>query len=296
MSYMCFDIGGTSVKYGVAEQNGKLLLKGGLPNEVHEKGVDSFMDSLVSVTELCRRRYNIQGIGVATAGVVDPDRGIVLDYSGFLPPDFGLGALLEQRCGLSCAVENDANAAALGEYWLGEGRGAEFFLLHYSRKRYRRCSCFTWQSDSGSSVWRRGSGASANWSKRRAFGTIGVYVGAGFQGGQKKGTTRRNLNGLKIFTMAQDGDPDAMDAVEKQMEFLATGIANICHILDPDRFIVGGGISAQADYLFPLLDAALRKRLLPLTYKNVSLRFAGLKNDAGMIGALYNFLQRHTTE
>ncbi len=293
MSYMCFDIGGTSVKYGVAEQNGKLLLKGGLPNEVHEKGVDSFMDSLVSVTESCRQRYNVQGIGVATAGVVDPGRGVVLDYSGFFPPDFALGELLEQRCGISCAVENDANAAALGEYWLGEGRGAEFFY------------CITVGSGIGGAAVLHGNliqgvsygagevGHQQIGVKEGLLGQLASTSALVSRVAKKKGTTGTNLNGLKIFTMAQDGDPDAMDAVEKQMEFLATGIANICHILNPDRFIVGGGISAQADYLFPLLDAALRKRLLPLTYKNMSLRFAGLKNDAGMIGALYNYLQKH---
>ena len=84
-----------------------------------------------------------------------------------------------------------------------------------------------------------------------------------------------------------------MAAIAKQMDFLAAGIANICYILNPERIIIGGGISAQADYLYPLLDAALRKRLIQLIYENLTLRFATLKNDAGMVGALYNFLLRH---
>ena len=56
--------------------------------------------------------------------------------------------------------------------------------------------------------------------------------------------------------------------------------------INPERVIVGGGISAQADYLYPLLDAALRKRLISMVYENMILRFAVLKNDAGMISAL----------
>ena len=125
MNYMCFDIGGTSIKYGVAKQNGCLLLKGEMPNDIREKGMQRFMIRLSYITKLCRHGYNLQGIAVSTAGVIDPVRGIVLDHSGFFPPETALQELLEQECGLPCTVENDANAAALGEYWLGEGRGAK---------------------------------------------------------------------------------------------------------------------------------------------------------------------------
>lgn len=67
----------------------------------------------------------MQGIAVSTTGVVDPERGIVLGCSGDFPPDTALKKQLEQECNLPCTVENDANAAALGEYWLGNGRGVK---------------------------------------------------------------------------------------------------------------------------------------------------------------------------
>ena len=59
-----------------------------------------------------------------------------------------------------------------------------------------------------------------------------------------------------------------------------------------DLIIVGGGIAAQEKYLYPILNGALRKKLLPLVYDHLTLRFASLKNDAGMIGALCNFLMK----
>ena len=77
------------------------------------------------------------------------------------------------------------------------------------------------------------------------------------------------------------------------MDDLATGIANICYILNPERIIIGGGIAAQEEYLYPLLDSALRKKLFPLVYDRLALCFATLKNDAGLIGALKNFLLRN---
>ena len=110
---------------------------------------------------------------------------------------------------------------------------------------------------------------------------------------KEKSMPLAELNGKKIYAMAQAGDVVAAAAIAKQMDALAAGVVNICYILNPERVIVGGGISAQADYLYPQLDKALRKRLIPLVYENTILRFAALQNDAGMIGALFNFLLRH---
>ncbi len=292
MQYLCIDIGGTAIKYGVAEKNGTLLLRGEIPNEIRKKGVEHFINRIVSFTKLFRKGYNLQGIAVSTAGVVDPESGIVLDHSGFFPPRTALRELMELGCGLPCTVANDANAAALGEYWLGAGRGAKSLY------------CIT----VGTGI---GGGAVLNgeliYGAAFCAGEI-EYQSVGSEGAWKKtaptwalissvakakGIPEGKLNGKKIFAMAQAGDEDAKAAIAKQMDSLAAGIANICYILNPERIIVGGGISARAEYLYPLLDAALHKRLISMVYENMTLCFAILKNDAGMIGALYNFLKRH---
>ena len=125
--YMCFDIGGTSVKFGVAGENGALLQKNEIPNVITQKGVDGLVESLASVTEQCQKEYSLRGIAVSTAGVVDPEKGLILYAPKYFPgyPGTALGERLEKRCDLPCTVENDVNAAALGEYWLGAGQGAK---------------------------------------------------------------------------------------------------------------------------------------------------------------------------
>ena len=293
MNYLCIDVGGTSIKYGVAVQNGTLLLKGEMPNVIEDKGVKQFTDRVAYITELLGQEYHFQGIGVSATGVVDPDRGIVLDYSGFFPPDTPLRDLLEQGCGLPCTVENDVNAAALGEYWLGAGQGAKSLY------------CVTLGTGIGGSAIIGGHlihgaafcggevgnlyvGLKNVWEKEVPTSVLIRNVAA------IKGLPESQLDGKKIFAMAQAGDADAKAAIAKQMDILAAGIANICYVLNPERIIVGGGISAQSDYLYPLLDAALRKRLIPPVYESTTLCFAALKNDAGMIGALYNFLLRNS--
>ena len=119
--YMCFDIGGTSVKFGVAGESGALLHKGEIPNVITQKGVDGLVESLASVMEQYQQEYRLYGIAVSTAGVVDPEKGLILYAPKYFPgyPGTALGERLEKRCGLPCTVENDVNAAALGEYWLG---------------------------------------------------------------------------------------------------------------------------------------------------------------------------------
>ena len=125
--YMCFDIGGTSVKFGVAGESGALLHKGEIPNVITQKGVDGLVESLASVMEQYQQEYRLYGIAVSTAGVVDPEKGLILYAPKYFPgyPGTALGERLEKRCGLPCTVENDVNAAALGEYWLGAGQGAK---------------------------------------------------------------------------------------------------------------------------------------------------------------------------
>ena len=291
--YMCFDIGGTSVKFGVAGENGTLLQKNEIPNVITQKGVDGLVESLASVTEQYRKEYSLRGIAVSTAGVVDPEKGLILYAPKYFPgyPGTALGERLEKRCGLPCTVENDVNAAALGEYWLGAGQGAKSLFCITVGTGIGGCALLDGRVIHGAACFGGEAGLQhitpdSTWEEMASTRALIRNVAAA------KGIPETALDGRKIFALAQGGDEEAAAAIARQMDDLATGIANICYILNPERVIVGGGIAAQETYLYPLLDAALRKKLFPLVYEKLTLRFAALQNDAGMLGALYNLLQR----
>jgi predicted NBD/HSP70 family sugar kinase len=293
MNYLCFDIGGTSVKYGVADETGSLLLKGEIPNEITLKGVNGFVDSLICLAEQYRQEFDLQGIAVSTAGIVDPERGVVLYAPKYFPgyPGTELQKWLTEKTGLPCTVENDVNAAALGEYWLGAGKGAKSLFCITVGTGIGGCIILDGRVIHGASY----SAGEAGLQHIRPEGTWEEIASTSAlirNVAKAKQIQEGELNGKKIFAMAQRGDADALAGITRQMEDLATGIANICYILNPERIIIGGGIAAQEEYLYPMLDGALRKKLLPLIYEKVTLSFAALKNDAGMIGALFNFLMR----
>lgn len=294
MNYLCLDIGGTSVKYGVADEQGRLLLKGEIPNEIVQKGVKGFVESLTRLADRYRQEYDLQGIAVSTAGVVDPEHGVILYAPKYFPgyPGTNLQELLVERTGLPCTVENDVNAAALGEYWLGAGRGAKSLFCITVGTGIGGCAILDGKVIHGASCSAGEAGLQCislegTWEEIASTSALIRNVA------KAKRVSEAELNGRKIFAMAQQGDKDAAEAIEKQMEDLAVGIANICYILNPERIIVGGGIAAQEKYLYPILDDALQKKLLSLVYDRLTLRFASLKNDAGMIGALCNFLMRN---
>ena len=102
----------------------------------------------------------------------------------------------------------------------------------------------------------------------------------------------KELNGKIIFDWAKNGDEDAKFAINTLMENLADGITNITAVLNPEMIILGGGIMAQSEYLRPLINNALKQRLVEDVYTHTKVDFAKLENDAGMLGALYNLLHQ----
>ena len=109
---------------------------------------------------------------------------------------------------------------------------------------------------------------------------------------EAKQLDEKELNGKIIFDWAKNGDEDAKFAINTLMENLADGITNITAVLNPEMIILGGGIMAQSKYLRPLINNALKQRLVEDVYTHTKVDFAKLENDAGMLGALYNLLHQ----
>jgi len=106
-----------------------------------------------------------------------------------------------------------------------------------------------------------------------------------------KQLAKGKLTGEEVFALAAQEDPAAVNALDQLVERLAIGISNICYIINPELIVLGGGIAAQKEYLEPRLNKRLGELLIDPIRKNTKLVFATLGNKAGMLGALYFYLE-----
>ena len=291
--YICIDIGGTAVKYGLADEQGRLLDKSSMETKAQE-GPQALLENIREVAADYQSQQAVAGIAVSTAGIVDPEKGSILFAGDNLPGYTGteVRAILERDCGIPCEVENDVNCAGLGELWLGAGRGAKSLV------------CITVGTGIGGCVILdgrlvHGAGCCAGEIGYMQIGEAGTLeqMAAVPQLIREVAVSRKlpleAVDGRMVFQLARTGDADAVNAIEHMMIRLAKGIANICYVLNPERVILGGGIMSQREYLGPRLSFILQQHMVPAIWKSTRLEFAVLENDAGMLGALYNFLQKH---
>jgi len=126
--YVTIDIGGTFIKYALADKKGIWREKNKRPTLAREEGGQGMLRKAIEIVQSYKaKNYNIAGVAIATAGVVDPANGSI-SYAGesSFPGYTGieLASEIEKATGIKCAVENDVNSMALGECWLGAGRDA----------------------------------------------------------------------------------------------------------------------------------------------------------------------------
>ena len=106
----------------------------------------------------------------------------------------------------------------------------------------------------------------------------------------KKGNLNLDWTGEKVFEYAREGDPNCIEAIQKMIDVLGRGIANVCYVLNPQVIVLGGGITGQGRWLEEEIREKIKKYLLPIIFDNTQFKFALYKNEAGMIGAWYNFI------
>lgn len=288
--YICFDIGGTALKYGLIDGNGNFKLKQTVPTEA-KLGADHLVAKLKAIICEYKQQFALKGIAISTAGIVDYKLGeIVYAYPQNFPGYSGTKwkAILESEFNLPCSVENDVNCASLGELWLGAGKDKSSLFCITVGTGVGGCAVVDKQIIHGAT---NSAGEIANMRLPNGiFEQIASTTKLVKDVAKAKNIDVSELNGKQIFAWAKAGDEICQQVIETIVENLADGITNIVAILNPEMIILGGGIMAQEEYLQPLIDRALQQRLLPSVYENTQLAFAKLGNNAGMLGALYNFL------
>lgn len=281
-----FDIGGTSIKYGI------FTLRKGQPVFVMQNEISSdarvlkgpgILQRVETLIAKAMQQQDIEGIAISTAGMVDAEKGCIQYANDNIPEYTGLAfkQLLEARFHMPCWVENDVNAAALGETVFGAGRGAAHVLM------------LTIGTGIGGAVvidhtiYHGYSGSAGEigymWVKDRHFQDIASTT-ALIQYVEAK-TQEADLNGKIICARAKRGDAVCMQAIKELCSHIAIGVSSCACLLNPQIIILGGGIMTQKELFAPLMEAYLKQYMNEEIYAHTQLAFAQLGNRAGMAGA-----------
>jgi glucokinase len=293
------DIGGTKIAVGMVDDDGRVLSKEESPTQ----GERGYADGLARITRMLRETARaaggaLQGIGIGSTGWVYPFSGEFGDVD-FLPTWKGCNPVqdLANTFGVSVALENDGDAAALGEAAWGAGRGKSRLIyvtvgtgigggVILDGQLYRgvdrshpevghhvidasgpECTCGfrgCWEALATGP-------AMAAWYKSNSDGA-GVARG-----------NARELSAKEIFQLARKGDALAQRAVKRETYYLALGLANLIGLFVPDRIVLGGSVmkSVALDDLRKVIAQGCR--FVP--WQKTELALASLGEDANLIGA-----------
>jgi len=298
MNFLGIDLGGTSVKYSLINEEGIISEHGNFLTK--SKNADELLQKIIKVANEYKEKFNIQGVGISCPGVIHPEEGKAL-WANLNMPDgwhkVEIKKILEREILLPIAVDNDVNCAAIGEKWLGAGQEYDNFI------------CIAIGTGIGSGIIINGQ----------------LYYGAGFQAGEigyihaNKGTTiywEKHASTLSLVQRVKDSlkstqeySHDTLNAIDGKWIFeqknniyikfiiedwadhLASGIADVVSILNPQAVVLGGGISAQGEYLLELIEPRI-KSYLPSGF-TTNIKIATTGNDAGKLGAVRLLMDRN---
>ena len=311
MYYVGIDLGGTNIAAGLVDEDNNIVKKMSVPT-LPERGNDAVTSDIAKLISDLASSYGISldevaYAGLATPGAIDCDTGKIDRACNLLMEDYPIVDKLSALTPVKIYLENDANAAALGEAVAGAAKGAKYSVMItlgtgvgggivmdgkvYSGFNYaggeighmviehngRQCNC------GRKGCFEAYSSATALAAMTRE--EIEKYPESGLA---KIAAEKGKVNGRTAFIAKNQGDEAGIRVVEKYLDYLACGITNVINLFQPDIVCIGGGISNEGKGLIePLLDRinneVFTKTIAP--ERQTVIRLATLANDAGIVGA-----------
>lgn len=285
------DIGGTSAKLGLVDANGNVLARAQVPTGrdlTAEELVTSLADAVVGQLN----GHLAAGLGIAAPGMRREDGEGVINVTNLpLIDGYPLRERVQWATGLRTVLDNDANAAAMGEARFGGGHGAARLLVMTLGTgigagmvvdgQVHRVS---WQGlgDPGHVIVQR-NGPPCGCGGHGCVETIAA-VPALLRRAAEAGVPHASFS--EVVTAARDGDPAALEILQEGGAWIGMALATLVHVLGPDRILLGGGgLDAAEELLFEPIRTSFFTHTQPFLAERLTLGRAALGNDAGLIGA-----------
>ncbi|TMV50954.1 ROK family glucokinase [Paenibacillus mesophilus] len=312
--YIGVDLGGTSIKVGICDEQGSLLHTYEGPTGT-EDGAEAVLDRIAQyvrkiVSDSTYQWEQVAGVGAGIAGFLDLANGTVLLAPNLGWKDVAVKQELESRLGLPVAIDNDANVAALGEAWSGAGAGLKNIVA------------FTLGTGVGGGIivdgriyqGFRGMAGELGHIKvvpdleaiqcgcgqlgcvetvASATGIIRMAKDAVQRGEATSLSLNETITAKDVFDAAKDGDEVAIRIVKRASYYLGKSMAAVAVVLNPQRFVIGGGVSRAGDILFDEIRKVYAQNVPEVFTQGVDIVPAKLGNNAGVVGAAgLNLMQR----
>ena len=307
--YLGLDLGGTNVKAGIVDDEGRPLGSIHLPTRAG-LGPEAGLETLVAATNRAVEAGGIDwadvaAIGLGAAGTIDAANGRIVEAANLSSWNgFPIASRLRGRLDRPTILVNDANAAAFGEYWAGAGRstrslalftlgtgigcgivedgrvlegrhglGGEYGHVTIQMDGGRRCSC--------GRTGHLEAYASATSMVHRASEALETEPDSALRAHSDAGT----LDARAIARAADEGDPLAVRLMAETARYLAIGASTVMHSIDPDLILFGGGMIAAGRGFLDAIRAEVQVHAFPSAWEHTRIEFASLGGDAGFIGA-----------
>ncbi len=307
--YIGIDLGGTNIAAGLVNGEGKILVKDSIKTHAERSAEEIFADMVKLARSVAEKggvsEADIKAVGVGSPGAIDVKNGVVVQAYNLPFHMTKARELFQKDWNVPFFIENDANAAAYGEFMAGAAKGCRdavcvtlgtgvgggiiidgkiisgfngaggeighMGIVHNGRA----CSC------GNNGCWEAYSSATAlvNFTKEEMEKDRNSSMW------ELCGGSLDKVSGRTAFTAAKAGDQAGLAVVDKYRMYLAYGILNIVNMLSPEVICVGGGVSGEGDYLLDPVREYLTAHAFSLEIPQTKVVAAQLGNDAGIIGA-----------
>ncbi|HEX3282185.1 MAG TPA: ROK family protein [Pyrinomonadaceae bacterium] len=300
------DLGGTHLRFAIVDDEGRIYFRQIQPTPQAEKP-DEIVHALIAAARECEGQLvelkgTISAVSVAVPGTVNVAQGLVVKVPNVPALDrFRLAAALESELGWPVRLENDANAAAIGEMWRGAGQG------------YNTIICVTLGTGVGGGIilegklWRGADGSAGEIGHIAIDPFAGVPCTCGSQGclevyasataivrmtreakpryPQSVLREAEDFTSAEVFAAGKEGDELALEVFHRMGMYLGIGLATLINLLNPQVIIIGGGLANGWELFEKPMHQQVVERAFPIPAKSVKILQAQCGDNAGLLGA-----------
>ena len=314
--YVGIDLGGTNIVAGVVNENYEIVAKAKTPTNRPRPADEICADMVKVVKEAVEKAgltlADIEAVGLGSPGMINSDEGVIVYANNLDFYDVKVGEILGKALGKPIYAENDANAAAYGEFVAGSAKGANNAVcitlgtgvgggIIIDGKIY---SGFNYAGGEIGHIVIEVDGAPCSCGRKGCFEAYSSATGLIRMTKEAMDANPDSLmhemakadghvSGRLSFNAMRAGDAAAKAVCDKYINYLAAGIANVINIFQPEVLCIGGGVCNEGDaLLLPLKELVASEVYTKRADNNSKIVIASLGNDAGIIGAAFLGLQK----